>query len=116
MTPARIQCSDCARPLPRCLCPYVHPTDNLCHLLILQHPKERGHPKNTGELLARSLKKVTLLQGEVFSRESLHPWLTDAILLYPQGPGTERSDTLPGSAPATALLPDRDRRHLEKKP
>lgn len=95
MTSSRTLCHKCARPLPRCLCPYVQPTDNRCHLLILQHPKEHGHPKNTGELLARSLSNATLLQGETFSPKLLRPWLESAALLYPHNPGPAPDSHLP---------------------
>ncbi|MDO3385747.1 tRNA-uridine aminocarboxypropyltransferase [Gilvimarinus sp. SDUM040013] len=88
MSNKRAVCSDCQRPLARCMCRYIVPTANHCRVLLLQHPKENGHPKNTGELLWRSLQHCELKVAEQFSLSELSPWLPGATLLYP----TEKSD------------------------
>lgn len=77
----RAVCPRCERPARTCLCatlpaPLPHSTE----LLILQHPAEAGHAKNTALLLALGLQRVRLLRGEVFD-----PALAAAgsALLYP---------------------------------
>ncbi|MBU2887018.1 DTW domain-containing protein [Gilvimarinus agarilyticus] len=106
MNAKRSQCEACQRPPQRCLCAYIEPTDNYCPIVLLQHPKEHGHPKNTGELLVRSLSNATLLQGEQFTPQSLSPWLQGAALLYPTEPNDNGSTTrqIPYTQPPSCLI------------
>jgi DTW domain-containing protein YfiP len=79
---ARAVCPRCERPLSTCLCatlpapPLVHRTE----LLVLQHPAEAGHAKNTAVLLALGLQSVRLLRGEAFDAGLAGP---GTALLYP---------------------------------
>ncbi|MDR7333147.1 tRNA-uridine aminocarboxypropyltransferase [Roseateles asaccharophilus] len=82
----RASCPRCERPLPTCLCATL-PVPPLAHrteLLILQHPAEAGHAKNTALLLTLGLQSARLLRGEVFDAGLAAPGTT---LLYP-GEGT----------------------------
>lgn len=77
----RAVCPRCERPVPTCLCttlpaPLAHRTE----LLILQHPAESGHAKNTAALLVLGLRRVRLLRGEVFDAALAAP---GTALLYP---------------------------------
>lgn len=77
----RAACPRCERPASTCLCvtlptPLPHRTE----LLILQHPAEAGHAKNTAVLLALGLQRVQLLRGEVFDPAVAGP---GSALLYP---------------------------------
>ena len=79
---ARAVCPRCERPLPTCLCATL-PVPPLAHrtpLLILQHPAEAGHAKNTASLLTLGLQAVRLVRGEVFDAGLAGP---GAALLYP---------------------------------
>lgn len=82
MTTRRPRCLRCERPLSTCLCATL-PAPPLAHrteLLILQHPAEAGHAKNTALLLALGLQRVQLLRGEVFDAALAGP---GTALLYP---------------------------------
>lgn len=92
-------CPECDRPPTRCLCPYILATANRIPLVILQHPSEQKHPKNTAGLLCRSLQHCRIITGEVFSHECLAGILPDAALLYPAG-STEQI----GAAPPPSRL------------
>jgi DTW domain-containing protein YfiP len=88
----RAVCPRCERPAPTCLCatlpdpPLAHRTE----LLILQHPAEAGHAKNTATLLALGLQQVRLLRGERFDAGLAGP---GAALLYPgDGPPAAPGD------------------------
>jgi DTW domain-containing protein YfiP len=77
----RAVCPRCERPARTCLCgtlpaPLPHRTE----LLILQHPAEAGHAKNTAALLALGLQRVLLLRGETFDPALATP---GTVLLYP---------------------------------
>lgn len=77
----RAVCPRCERPAPTCLCasmpaPLAHRTE----LLILQHPAEAGHAKNTTALLTLGLQRARRLRGEVFDAGLAAP---GAVLLYP---------------------------------
>ena len=58
---ARAVCPRCERPVSTCLCATL-PSPPLAHrteLLILQHPAEAGHAKNTAALTARDWRFLT---------------------------------------------------------
>ncbi|EJL84586.1 hypothetical protein PMI15_02065 [Polaromonas sp. CF318] len=56
-------------------------------VLILQHPMEAGHAKNTGRLLHLSLPRSRVLVGETFEESGLHAAMSETpaytVLLYP---------------------------------
>jgi DTW domain-containing protein YfiP len=78
----RASCPRCERPLSTCLCatlpvpPLVHRTE----LLVLQHPAEAGHAKNTALLLTLGLQSARLLRGELFDAALAG---AGTVLLYP---------------------------------
>lgn len=77
----RAVCPRCERPTPTCLCAGLPPA--LAHrteLLILQHPAEAGHAKNTAALLTLGLQRASLLRGERFDPALAVP---GTVLLYP---------------------------------
>lgn len=100
----RAACPRCERPSSTCLCatlpaPLAHRTE----LLILQHPAEAGHAKNTAAFLTLGLRCARLLRGEAFDAALGGPGVA---LLYPAearaagaGPaaGVERLILLDGS-------------------
>lgn len=78
----RAVCPRCERPAPTCLCALL-PVPPLAHrtpLLILQHPAEAGHAKNTAALLTLGLQHARLLRGETFDAALAGP---GSALLYP---------------------------------
>ena len=60
----RQMCEHCGYPKVTCLCAWVNPITPPIHIIILQHPKEAKHAKNTVKLLTLGLKNITVLQGE----------------------------------------------------
>lgn len=82
----------CLRPQAACICPFVTPTPHATDVLILQHPLEAHHAKNTARLLHLSLQRSRLAVGEVFDGEALQALMPEpryTLLLYPptQYPG-----------------------------
>lgn len=74
-------CPRCERPAATCLCatlpaPIAHRTE----LLILQHPAEAGHAKNSAAFLTLGLQAARLMCGETFDAGVAGPC---AVLLYP---------------------------------
>lgn len=81
----RAVCPRCERPARTCLCASLPPPlPHRTPLLILQHPREAGHAKNTATLLALGLQRARLLRGEVFDPALAQP---GAALLYPGDAG-----------------------------
>jgi DTW domain-containing protein YfiP len=79
-------CARCLRPTRTCFCGWVTPTAHATEVLILQHPQEEHHAKNSARLLHLSLPGSRLVVGEVFDEAalqalSLEPRYT--MLLYP---------------------------------
>jgi len=78
----RAVCPRCERPARTCLCAML-PAPVAVHtqLLILQHPAEAGHAKNTTAFLTLGLSPAArLLRGEAFDAALAGP---GAALLYP---------------------------------
>ncbi|KQV96479.1 tRNA-uridine aminocarboxypropyltransferase [Pelomonas sp. Root1237] len=85
----RAVCPRCERPACTCLCATLPaPLAVRTELLILQHPAEAGHAKNTAAFLTLGLSPAAcLLRGEAFDPALARP---GTALLYPgEGePGT----------------------------
>lgn len=86
----RIDCPECLRPGSHCFCPLVQTVACNVELLILQHPLECGHAKNTARLLHLCLPGSRLEVGECFATVALQEWLAaggrHSVLLYPPSP------------------------------
>lgn len=83
---SRPTCPHCLRPQATCLCHLVVPTTSACELLILQHPLEVHHAKNTARLLHLSVPGSRIVVGEAFdgaSLQALMPTPRTTVLLYP---------------------------------
>ncbi|HEX8885904.1 MAG TPA: tRNA-uridine aminocarboxypropyltransferase [Noviherbaspirillum sp.] len=101
--PSRPVCPTCLRPARACICAWAVPTANQVDVLLLQHPLETGHAKNSLALLRLSLARHTVAVGEVFAPAQLQqlldgsePGETQPVLLYP------------GAPDAPSFLPDPD--------
>ena len=89
--PGRRCCVLCLRPYRACICRWVTPVAHQVEVLILQHPMEVDHAKNTACLLHMSLSGSRLLTGETFAEAELQSAMQDAaaapkytVLLYPE--------------------------------
>ena len=94
----RAICFHCLRPARACICGWATSTVNRLEVL-LQHPLETGHAKNSLNLLRLSLALRTVAVGEVFAPDELQR------LLYGTGPGGRA----PGSVQPVLLYPARQR-------
>jgi len=95
----RLMCAVCLRPQSACFCQWVTPVTNATEVLILQHPLEEHHAKNSARLLHLSLAHSRILVGEVFDEPALRAALQEpkyTVLLYPR------------AAPALDLAPALD--------
>jgi DTW domain-containing protein YfiP len=93
-TPSRLLCPDCLRPARACICAWAVPTANQTDVLLLQHPLETAHAKNSLTLLRLSLARHTVAVGEAFPPDQLQsllhgpaPGKAQPMLLYPEAPG-----------------------------
>lgn len=57
-------CLKCEYPQSTCLCDWINPITPPLSIIVLQHPKEAIHAKNTVKLLTLGLTKLTVLKGE----------------------------------------------------
>ncbi len=83
---SRPTCAACLRPQSTCICGLVAPTPHLTEILILQHPLEVHHAKNSARLLHLSLPGSRLVVGEVFDEATLQEQMPEpryTVLLYP---------------------------------
>ncbi|NBW49343.1 MAG: DTW domain-containing protein [Betaproteobacteria bacterium] len=83
---ARLTCPHCLRPQATCLCHLAVHTASACELLILQHPLEVHHAKNSARLLHLSVPGSRLVVGEAFDEamlQTLMPGDRYTVLLYP---------------------------------
>ncbi len=82
----RPTCTQCLRPQASCICQWVRPTAHATEVLILQHPLETLHAKNSARLLHLSLPGSRLVVGEAFddaALQALMPPPRYTVLLYP---------------------------------
>ncbi|MFZ2309385.1 MAG: tRNA-uridine aminocarboxypropyltransferase [Rhodoferax sp.] len=82
----RAICATCLRPQATCICGFITPTPPACEVLILQHPLEEHHAKNSARLLHLSLRGSRLVIGEAFddaALQALMPGPRYTVLLYP---------------------------------
>ena len=97
-TPRRPVCAACRRAQSACICGWVTPVDPAVNVLILQHPLEVHHSKNSAGLLHRCLRGSRLLVGETFDASALQAALpTDryVVLLYPATASAGHRDAAP---------------------
>ena len=80
----------CLRPQATCLCSLARPTAHRTEVLVLQHPQEQRHAKNSVALLRLSLANCEVVVGERFSPGELQTLLhrpgRHTRLLYPDVP------------------------------
>lgn len=86
----RTTCSQCLRPQATCICALAQPTAHRTEVLVLQHPQEQRHAKNSVALLRLSLAKCEAVVGERFEPAVLQALLyrpgRETRLLYPNVP------------------------------
>ena len=86
----RAGCAVCLRPQSACICQWITPVAHAAEVLILQHPMEVDHAKNTGRLLHLSLPRSRMLTGEMFEEAGLLAAIGEmpayTVLLYPPTP------------------------------
>jgi DTW domain-containing protein YfiP len=111
--PSRPVCSDCLRPARACICVWAVPTANQVDVLLLQHPLEAGHAKNSLTLLRLSLARHTVAVGEAYApaelQQLLHgsgPGKVQPVLLYPASPGAPSFRPAPGGPPLRLVVLD----------
>ncbi|WP_140630564.1 tRNA-uridine aminocarboxypropyltransferase [Methylibium rhizosphaerae] len=98
-------CARCLRPQAACLCPLARPTAHRTEVLVLQHPQEQRHVKNSVTLLRLSLASCELVVGDRFAPDMLQGLLhrpgRQTLLLYPDVPAAPA----PPAADTTAGMP-----------
>lgn len=81
----RLPCPQCKNVQARCICSFVEPATLPFELIILQHPLESKHAKNTGRLLQLCTQGHIIL-GEQFDQAQLQNLMSNAdnpALLFP---------------------------------
>lgn len=92
-SPRRLLCQSCLRPAAACICAAVSAVSLQTEVLILMHPDEVDHAKNTGRLLHLCLPNSRVLTGAQWADQALQDALFGAwdttpppdhtVLLYP---------------------------------
>lgn len=94
----RAGCAVCLRPQSACICRWATPVAHQAEVLILQHPLEAGHAKNTGRLLHLSLPRSRMRTAETFDEAGLRAATGEmpayTVLLYPPTPQDDEAPAL----------------------
>ncbi len=94
------------------MCALARPTAHRTEVLVLQHPQEQRHAKNSVALLRLSLAHCEVVVGERFAPDVLQALLhrpgVETRLLYPETPtGASRGPALPiGASPLRLVVID----------
>lgn len=107
--PPRDRCYDCFRPAEHCLCRWIEPVDNRTEVLVLQHPKERGHAFNTVRLTRLALKRSEVVAGyvpDLAADATLPARLEGAGLLYPGPDSRDLAELTPEERPERLVVLD----------
>ena len=105
----RARCYACFRPKAQCLCDLITPIEHSTQLLILQHPKERGHAFNTVRIAQRSLpgtRVETRHVGDLAADPDLPGQLSGYGLLYPGPTARDVSQLTPEERPKGLVVLD----------
>jgi DTW domain-containing protein YfiP len=108
----RTHCTSCLRPLAGCLCALAQPTAHRTEVLVLQHPQEQRHAKNSVALLRLCLAHCEVVVAERFAPEVLQALLhrpgRHTRLLYPDVPAAPAPPCVeaPADAPLRLVLVD----------
>jgi DTW domain-containing protein len=104
----RAACVHCLRAQATCLCALAQPIVHRTEVLVLQHPQERRHAKNSVALLRLSLAHCEVVVGERFAPQVLEALLQrpgrDTRLLYPDVPAAP-APSIPAARAAAAGAP-----------
>jgi DTW domain-containing protein YfiP len=101
----RAICPQCQRPQSTCICRFATPTPHATNVLILQHPLEEHHAKNSARLLHLSLQHSRMVVGEAFDDVALQALMPEpryTVLLYP--PTAYAGHAAPVALDSTQLL------------
>ena len=102
LTSRRAACVCCLRPQLTCLCGLAQPTAHRTEVLVLQHPQEQRHVKNSVALLRLSLAHCEVVVGERFAPGVLQALLErpgrDTRLLYPDVPAAPAATSASSSS------------------
>src|SRR6185295_6068261 len=106
----RPTCTACRRPTTACYCRLVVPLRTRTRVVVLQHPRERDVPINTGRIAALCLPDAEVHVGVTWEgTPALERVLSDparpAALLYP-GPGATDVEREPPTEPITLVVID----------
>lgn len=108
----RLRCQRCHRPEVVCLCRHLSdhpPVPNRTGIYILQHPRERFHPKGTAPIAQLGLENVRLRVAHFDeNREPVHKLALPpgTGLLYPHERSRPLAEVDPADRPAHLLLLD----------
>lgn len=108
---SRASCPHCLRPQVTCICALARPTRHRTQVLVLQHPQEQRHAKNSVALLRLSLAHCEVVVGERFAPETLQALLhrpgRETRLLYPDVPASRApAAPAPTGAPLRLVVID----------
>jgi DTW domain-containing protein YfiP len=100
-------CVACGKARVTCVCEHITPVHNRTEIVVLQHPRERGHAIGTARFvelgLARSRVVIAGSEGGLRSALDLP---ADAAVLYPSPEAEDLSTLAPEQMPKTLLVID----------
>ncbi|MEW9797832.1 tRNA-uridine aminocarboxypropyltransferase [Alteromonas sp. CYL-A6] len=82
----RRYCSHCEYPLSTCVCDAVLPQHSPIDIVVIQHPKEQQHAKNTARLLPLALPQAHLIasdDSETLAEFAGQLTAGNSVLIYP---------------------------------
>lgn len=113
----RTLCPQCQRPEKQCYCQNLLAETAIMDVIVLQHPKESGHPLNTARILELGLTNCEVWVGEDFSsHDKLLQLLQrkNACLLFPGSCAKSSAEVLSHAIPDVLIVLDGTWRKAKK--
>ncbi len=103
----RERCYVCFRPKSSCFCAAIPSIENLTHVLILQHVKERFHAFNTARIVRAALTNCELIVNQTVKLAKTElPLRQNVGVLYPGKESVLLSDLTPEQRPDQLVVID----------
>lgn len=106
---SRVICAQCHYPQSACVCSAIRHLEIESRLIVMQHPSEVGHAKNSVRLMQLVIPKLEVVVGEIADdfaslQQSIQAQTSQTYLLYPSDQSSSVNEAKPQRGSSFILL------------